>query len=82
MKKRKKNNKNKQKTSFGLKVQKIRQIRSFRQSFKSNNRTHIITCDVQTVPGSNDSFTEKILAQVHAMEVRIQFPLVTSRNGL
>ena len=65
-----------------LKIHKIRQIRSFHQSFKGSNRLHIIICDIQTIPGRNDSFTEKILTQISAMEVRIQFPLVTSSNGV
>jgi len=73
---------NKQASSFLLKVHEIRQIRSFYQSFKGNNRTHIIICDIQTIPGRNDSFTENILTQIRAMEVRIQFPLVTSSNGV
>jgi len=59
---------------------KIHKIRSFHQSFKGSNRLYIIICDIQTIPWRNDSFTEKILTQIRAMEVRIQFPLVTSSN--
>ena len=46
------------------KIHKIRQLRSFHQSFKGSNRLHIIICDIQTIPGRNDSFTEKILGIV------------------
>ena len=70
----------KQASSLLLKVHKIRQIRSFHQSFKGSNRLYIIICDIQTIPGRNDSFTEKILTQIRAMEVMTQFPLVTSSD--